>query len=65
MIRYFGLAAMAATMAMGLVACDMGAVPSPPATAPTSADADNGPNANSMGFEPSILGASSAGGGGY
>jgi hypothetical protein len=34
-------------------------------TTPSDAVAGNGPNVNSMGFEPSKLGASSAGGGGY
>jgi hypothetical protein len=57
------LAAMAATLAFGLVACDMRAAPSPTATAPSSGELSNGANANAMGFEPSKLGANGAGGG--
>jgi hypothetical protein len=63
MIHYIGSAAMAATMAFELVACDMRAAPSHTATAPSSGELSNGAVANAMGFEPSKVGANGVGGG--
>jgi hypothetical protein len=63
MIHYFGSAAMAATLAFELVACDMRAAPSHTATAPSSGELSNGAVANAMGFEPSKVGANGVGGG--
>jgi hypothetical protein len=64
MIRYFGLAATALTLAFGLVACDMGTGTPPSATTASTPAAGTVSSTNLTGYQPSKTGGGGGGGSG-